>query len=137
MGWTYKIVEVEAPAPSRRAAPPDELDTLVTGEVLRGVHDQLLASFRLVTDRFPPLGELQELLERKVRAGAPEGHRGSADLALAGFRGGWRGDGTGRLEADIFGLQATNWRWVGRAVLTVGVIVRSGSGEPPAVELRR
>jgi hypothetical protein len=121
MGWSFRIVDAEGSSASSGTATPVGIDELMVGEVLRGVRDQLVASFHLEIDWFPPLGALQGALEKRVRSGAPERHRGATDLALAGWRGGWHGDGTGRLEADIFGLQGSSWHTFGHAVLNVDV----------------
>lgn len=95
--------------------------TVLSGELLQGVRGDLVASFHLDTETFLALGEMQHAVERRVRAQAPEHCRDMNNFCLTEWRGGWGGDGSGRWEADIFGMRGPAWHKVGRALITARV----------------
>jgi len=96
---------------------------LLTGEIFQGVRD-LVASFHLDTESFPALGTIQGAVERRVQAEIPKQRPGAGTLRLAGWRGGWQSELSGRWEADIFETRDATWHNIGRALITVEVRAR-------------
>lgn len=119
MGWTFRVNGAEVRVPPKPESSGGDEEALIEGEVMRGVRDELIATFTLETSSVPALGRLQDAVEARVRSGAPERYQGVDDIALAGWHGGWQDYSGGLWVADIFGLRNSTWHWVGRASLTV------------------
>jgi hypothetical protein len=111
--------------------------TVLTGEIFRGVRDELVAFFQLDTETFPALGEIQSAVEQRVQLEAPRQDYGVGGLQIAGWRGGWQEDASGRWEADIFEMRDAMWHKVGRALITVRVRGTLGALGPSSEPVER
>jgi len=104
-----------------------EIEAALRGEVFRGARGDLVASYHLDAETPPPLGEIQQAVERRVQVEAQTDRQGAGVLLLAGWRGGWQRDKSGRWDADIFDGQSNMHYRVGRVLVTVRVQRHSGS----------
>ncbi|HUC35938.1 MAG TPA: hypothetical protein VMR97_02315 [Acidimicrobiales bacterium] len=92
----------------------------VSGEAFKGVHGELLARFRLYTDRYPALGEVQGAVERRMTTGLEAQGIDERNVQLADWRGEWEVGATGRWKADVW-IRDSSWVNVGEIVVDVHV----------------